>query len=103
MTDQAIEHAARLLIEQGVQAVLIKGGHGTTLTSRDYLLTATNNAGQWFVKPRINIHLRGTGCRLATALACYLAQGQPLSLAVKHAQQFVYNCLHAAAHRKHCT
>ena len=102
MDDQAIERAAQLLVDQGAKAVLIKGGHGTDKLCRDYLLDSVSGISQWFTMPRLDVQLRGTGCRLATAIACYLAQGHPLVLAVSHARQFVYNCLHAATHRQHC-
>ena len=35
-------------------------------------------------------NFRGTGCRLSTAISCYLAKGYDLIEAVKKANRFVY-------------
>lgn len=98
-TDHEIEQAAQWFIKQGVRAVLIKGGHGHSQESRDYLFAPDEGIHQWITAPRLDVQLRGTGCRLATAIACYIAQGLPLALAVSYAKNFVYNCLYAATHR----
>lgn len=66
-------------------AVLLKGGHGRDPhVVRDRL----HDCGEIvdFVRPRIpGDDPRGTGCALATAIACALAQGEPLRTACARA------------------
>lgn len=98
-----VETAALRFIELGVSAVLIKGGHAGGSSSSDYLFDTATGEGQWYSHQRLDVQLRGTGCRLSTAIACYLARGCPLSEAVQLAKQFVYNLLHATLNRHHHT
>ena len=79
--------AARDLRALGVTAVLVKGGHldgeatDTLLSSAgESLLAAIRIAGP---SPR------GTGCALATAIACELATGAPLEGAVIRAKSWL--------------
>ncbi|MEP2715046.1 hydroxymethylpyrimidine/phosphomethylpyrimidine kinase, partial [Pseudophaeobacter sp.] len=60
----------------GVQAVLIKGGHGRGTDSTDHLYASAGHSS--FAAPRLPVEKRGTGCSLATAIACALAQGNCL-------------------------
>ncbi len=78
--------AARDLQQFGCRAVLLKGGHlpGDPV---DVLATAENV--ELFDGARVEGELRGTGCLLAMALACALAQGDPLRDAVRFARAFV--------------
>lgn len=75
----AIELQAERILDRGVAAVLIKGGHGKGAHSLDHLFTT--NTHRAFSAPRLTISKRGTGCSLATALACALAQGKSLEAA----------------------
>lgn len=95
----AIEQAAQQFIKYGARAVLIKGGHGQGNQSRDYFLDSVTGVAHWFSLPRVNGALRGTGCRLATAIGCYLLHGQSLFNSVKNAKTLVYNEIYAASHR----
>lgn len=90
-SDAEIATQACLLLQQGAQAVLIKGGHGRGAECTDHLFDA---AGHWrFSMPRLPKSNRGTGCSLATAIACNLASGQDLHdachLAKNHIQQWI--------------
>ncbi len=87
LTDTEIEDAtdallaAQELLNAGPRAVLAKGGHlpGDTLT--DWLVTRGGHTA--FTGPRIDSrHTHGTGCTLASALACGLGQGLALEAAV---------------------
>jgi hydroxymethylpyrimidine/phosphomethylpyrimidine kinase len=80
--------AGRRLLDLGAGAVLMKGGHlpGDVLT--DLLLTPTGEVlftGQRLATP----HTHGTGCTLASAIACGLAQGLALEPAVARARRYV--------------
>ncbi|WP_281955284.1 bifunctional hydroxymethylpyrimidine kinase/phosphomethylpyrimidine kinase [Pseudophaeobacter arcticus] len=75
---------AQIILATGVAAVLIKGGHGQGARSIDHLFTADSH--QMFSAPRLPVSKRGTGCSLATALACALAQGAPVAEACAKAK-----------------
>jgi hydroxymethylpyrimidine/phosphomethylpyrimidine kinase len=84
----ALEHAARELVRRGAKAALVKGGHAAGTEAVDVLcgvhgcerLSAPRLAGRG---------ARGTGCRLASALAAGLALGKPLPEAARSAKQLV--------------
>jgi hydroxymethylpyrimidine/phosphomethylpyrimidine kinase len=81
------ERAGRRLIDDdGLQAVLIKGGHlvGSDGLVADLLVTAAGV--ERFPRARVAGPIpRGTGCALASALAVMLARGLPLADAVRAA------------------
>jgi hydroxymethylpyrimidine/phosphomethylpyrimidine kinase len=82
----AIGDAAVSLQLRGAQAVLVKGGDvaGDPLDA-----LATASGVELFVEPRIAAEMHGTGCTLAMALACELANGTPLIHAVRAARAYV--------------
>lgn len=86
---------ADLLLAWGAQAVLVKGGHRSEGV-HDVLLTADGGEAR-FEGVRLETRARGKGCRLASALATFLARGEPLPRAVERARAFVR--LHLEAHR----
>jgi len=71
-------------------SLLVKGGHGEGETVIDRLLeTGEGEVARWEA-PRIDTpHSHGTGCTLASAIACGLAQGMPLEPAIARARDFV--------------
>lgn len=90
-----MRRAADALLGRGVRAVLLKGGHleGPVLTD----LLATADGIESFESPRIDSrHTHGTGCTLASALACGLAQGMGLRAAVVRARAYVRAAMLAA-------
>jgi len=96
ITDVAGMHrAAERLLATGVRAVLLKGGHGTDAVVTDLLATAEGT--ETFESPRLETrHTHGTGCTLASALACGLAQGMTLHDAVIRARAYVRAAMLAA-------
>ncbi len=89
------EQAARALMEMGAKAALIKGGHATGATVDDVLVW--KGGVEIFAFPRIRTtHTHGTGCTLSTAIACHLAQGLSLPLAVGKAREFVQSAIETA-------
>ena len=73
----------------GPAAVLLKGGHGTGPILRD-ILVRRDAAPEVFESPRIETrHTHGTGCTLASAIACGLAQGLDVRAAVVRGRAFV--------------
>lgn len=86
-TDE-MEQAARDLNGMGAAHVLIKGGHLSGVESCDILFDG--NECHHFSSERIftsNTH--GTGCTYASAIATYLAQGEPLRGAVEKSKEFI--------------
>ncbi|PCI38516.1 MAG: bifunctional hydroxymethylpyrimidine kinase/phosphomethylpyrimidine kinase [Rhodospirillaceae bacterium] len=79
----------------GAKAVLVKGGHmdGDVLT--DVLWQAGDV--QRFEGPRIDTpHTHGTGCTLASAIACGLAQGLDMAAAVERGRAYVLQAIKTA-------
>ena len=87
--------AGRALLAADARAVLVKGGHLDGDEVADWLLT--HDGEQRFASPRIHTrHTHGTGCTLASAIACGLAKGQPLADAVAGARDYVHAAIRAA-------
>lgn len=90
-----IRSAAARLREMGAEAALIKGGHSTQSTVDDVLVC--QGGEDIFAFPRIKTrHTHGTGCTLATAIACGLARGLSLPLAVGRAREYVQAAIETA-------
>jgi len=87
--------AAQELLNAGPRAVLAKGGHLDGEVVTDWLVT--RHGHQAFSDTRIETrHSHGTGCTLASALACSLGQGLALPEAVARARSYVRLALRAA-------
>lgn len=86
---------ADTLLGCGAAAVLAKGGHGSGNNSTD-ILFRRDAAALSFRAQRIEAGMRGTGCMLASAIACGLASGRSLEESVRAAKRFVRSKLLAA-------
>ncbi|HSS13278.1 MAG TPA: bifunctional hydroxymethylpyrimidine kinase/phosphomethylpyrimidine kinase [Rhizomicrobium sp.] len=99
-SEHRIRNAAMVFTLTGVPSVLFKGGHGEGPVVRDVLWSGNDFTP--FDSPRIDTnHTHGTGCTLATAIACGLAQGQPLPDAVGRAIAYVQNAIRTAPELGH--
>jgi hydroxymethylpyrimidine/phosphomethylpyrimidine kinase len=90
-----IASQGKRLLAMGAQAVLIKGGHGQSAESIDYLFTPGDVLA--LGAPRIatrNTH--GTGCSLSSAIAAGLARGETLETAVRNAKTWITEAIAAA-------
>ena len=88
MDEAGMEEAARRIHQLGVRNVLVKGGHLPDGTAVDILFDGSGFTR--YPTPRIltkNTH--GTGCTFASAIATFLAQGEPLPTAVARAKEFI--------------
>ena len=88
-----LETAARDLLAMGAPAVLLKGGHLPGAEVADLLVTGPGPV-QRLASPRIesrNTH--GTGCTLSSAIASYLALGEPLDQAVVLARRYILQAI----------
>lgn len=82
-----VQAAARDLRDAGAQAVLVKGGHAEG-PPVDVLYDGIRYYE--FAANRVPVqHVRGTGCALATALACRLGLGTSLPEAVSAAKAYL--------------
>lgn len=89
------EAAGHKLMALGAKAALIKGGHTTRATIDDVLVWERGTEVLGF--PRIRTrHTHGTGCTYATAIACGLAAGLSLPLAVGRAREYVQAAIETA-------
>ncbi len=95
-----MEKVARLLINEGLKSILIKGGHleGDELVN---LYLDEENITKQFKSTKIESNnLHGTGCTLSAAIAAYLAQGFNLLIAIEKAGEFVNKAIKAGVNLK---
>jgi hydroxymethylpyrimidine/phosphomethylpyrimidine kinase len=96
---EAIRSAARSLAERRGCAILAKGGHARGQQVTDMLFPGLR-AGEREVKwsdPRIDSkNTHGTGCTLASGIACGLASGWDLEESIARARRFVRIAIHDA-------
>lgn len=87
--------AAMKIKDLGPRNVLIKGGHLNFKDGRIYsvLLDEKDCFHQISNKKIGKKNLHGTGCTLASAIACNLAKKQDVLLAVKKANAYVYRAI----------
>jgi len=83
-----MELAARELHHMGARNVLLKGGHLSGQEATDILFDG--KVVRRYASRRITTkNTHGTGCTYASAIAAFLAQGEPLPVAVARAKEFV--------------
>jgi hydroxymethylpyrimidine/phosphomethylpyrimidine kinase len=76
---------------------LVKGGHRKDARGVVDVLMLSDGAKREFVAPLIDTtNTHGTGCALATAIACGLGEGMALSDAVARAHAFVHEAIRTA-------
>ena len=68
---------------------LIKGGHGESDTITDRLVEPPGEIARWSGERINTTSTHGTGCTLASAIACLLGQGVELVEAIAQARRFV--------------
>lgn len=83
-----MRRAARVLIERGATACLLKGGH---LEGGDAVDVYDDGHEVRLLRaPRLaTVHTHGTGCQLSAAITANLARGQSLPDAVDRAKRFI--------------
>ena len=94
-SEHRLRNAAMVFKMLGSDRVLFKGGHGEGGEVRDVLWADGEFIS--FEAPRQETrHTHGTGCTLATAIACGLAQQRTLRDAVARAQAYVQQAIRTA-------
>lgn len=96
-THDQLAAQARWLMAEGAGAVLIKGGHAEGARATDHLFTEAKRTDLHAL--RLGAAMRGTGCAMATAIACHCGDGQDLAVACENAKQLVYRLLCERANR----
>jgi hydroxymethylpyrimidine/phosphomethylpyrimidine kinase len=94
-SDHRLRNAAMAFHLMGAENVLFKGGHGQGDSVRDVLWSG----GEFipYEAPRQHTrHTHGTGCTLATAIACGLARKLSLRDAVARAEAYVQEAIRTA-------
>ncbi|NTS77132.1 thiamine phosphate synthase [Catenovulum sp. SM1970] len=95
----SVEQAGRAIIEMGVGAVIIKGGHMDI--DRYHCVDYCTDGQQhfWLASPKIDTeHTHGTGCTYASAVAAALAQDYLLRDAIVVAKAFINQGLAKSQH-----
>ena len=83
--------AAGRLHEMGAKAVVVTGGH---LSRAIDLLSVSGDQVRTYRADRVDLpHTHGTGCAFSTAIACQLAKGQSLPMAVLLAKAYVLGAI----------
>ncbi|TWJ33069.1 bifunctional hydroxymethylpyrimidine kinase/phosphomethylpyrimidine kinase [Geobacter argillaceus] len=86
--ETGMEAAGRAIGGMGVANVLIKGGHLAGAEATDLLFDGQEF--KRFTSPRLaSTNTHGTGCTLASAIATFLARGEPLPMAIARAKEFI--------------
>ena len=87
--------AAERLLEAGASAAIVKGGHVSGDHITDLLATPE---GEVFIEHDriVSTNTHGTGCTLASATACGLAQGLPLEQSLRRAITYVSEAIRTA-------
>lgn len=99
-TREEKERAAQCLMDYGVEAVLLKGGHETGDVKSDILFSKSSLGMQSLIFssdtiPTRNTH--GTGCTLSSAITAFMARGCTLETAVAEAKKYITEAIRAGA------
>ncbi|WP_456276077.1 bifunctional hydroxymethylpyrimidine kinase/phosphomethylpyrimidine kinase [Bacillus sp. AK128] len=82
------KEAAKILIDLGVETVVIKGGHGNEEMAVD--LYYNGKSFELLSTPRIQTkNTHGTGCTFSAAIAAHLAKGASVFEAVQQAKSYI--------------
>ncbi|MEO8408289.1 MAG: bifunctional hydroxymethylpyrimidine kinase/phosphomethylpyrimidine kinase [Oxalobacteraceae bacterium] len=92
-TEAQLADAARDLLQLGAPAILLKGGHLSGCEVVDILLQPGQKLLRMASERIASRNTHGTGCTLSSAIACYLALGHDLSVAVQLARSYVYQAI----------
>jgi hydroxymethylpyrimidine/phosphomethylpyrimidine kinase len=99
-SDEGVEAAGCALVSNlGAGAALVKGGHREG-PPHDLLVLREGGSQtlHWLEGERVEAGpVHGTGCALSSAIAAYLARGDPLRTAVERGRRFVAKALAGAA------
>ena len=85
-------YAANILLIEGANNVLVKGGHLNTKTVNDVFVN--KNEIKIFKNKKITTkNTHGTGCTLASAITTYFSCGKPLKKSCELGTKYVHNAI----------
>ena len=90
-----MEDAIHKFKKIGIKSILLKGGHLKSDKVTD-LLYSKNKIYKFVSSKIITTNTHGTGCTLASALACNIFKGNSLYDSVKNARKYVINGIETA-------
>lgn len=84
---ESVKLAAKKIVDLGVKAVMVKGGH---LKGRE-VIDVFFHDGEFtlFTKPKVATFLHGGGCAFSAAITAQIAKGLDLHYAVEKAEDFI--------------
>lgn len=88
-----MEEAARRLSARFGLSILVKGGHLEGDTMCDLLYNKEGNITRYPAPKVDSRNLHGTGCTLSSAIAAFLALGNPVEEAVRRAKNYVHQAI----------
>lgn len=91
-----VERAARILVEMGAQAVIIKGGHWKDKEHSDDLLFEGNEMIWLRSKRHRTQHTHGAGDTFSAAITALLADGESIRGAAQKAKYFISRAIEQA-------
>ena len=92
----SMKKAGIQLLKSGAEAILVKGGHLESQKLLSTLITSDVQSTTYSTKKIDTKNTRGTGCTLASAIACFRAIGFPLSQAIQKSIDYVDTRIHAS-------
>ena len=96
-SEEDLRQAARDIVAQGARAVVMKGGHGGQQRATAVDILYDGHEFHRYSAPRVNTtSTHGTGCTFASAIAAFLARGEPLPKAVERAKDYLTDALRRA-------
>jgi hydroxymethylpyrimidine/phosphomethylpyrimidine kinase len=95
-TAEDLEDAALAFAERTGTSVLAKGGHLNVPLLRDLLVDIGGEVHRWESERIETLNTHGTGCTLASGVACGLGQGRSLADATDRARAFVQSAIREA-------
>ena len=97
-TKADVYEAGKILLNQGCQAVLIKGGHLDGESQAIDILFQQESEPYSFSSEFIETqNLHGTGCSLASAITAFLSLGHELEKSVELAKEYISQAIAAGA------
>lgn len=77
----------------GMPAVLLKGGHGSSVSICTDCLYADSRLRFYEYQRLSNPHTHGTGCTLSSAIAAFIGKGESIIKAVEKGRAFVFEAI----------
>lgn len=88
-----IQQAGPKILAQGCSHVLVKGGHLETENLTSILFSKDGYQKTYDSKKVKSKNVHGSGCTLSSAIVSFVARGFTLSMAIQHAQDYVYESI----------